>query len=73
MLKLMEFLGEEVVAVLTVQNIRGETLDYPNYILSAPALQVKSKQPKPRRNDTIGTLSVCFVSQRVTGLKNARR
>ena len=36
----MEFLGEEVDGALTAQNIRGETLDHPNYIPSAATLHV---------------------------------
>jgi len=73
-LKLMEFLGEEVDEALTAQKICGETLDHPNYILSAAALHVNCKHSKSGRKDTHnGTFSVSFVSQRVTGLKNARR
>ena len=45
-LKLIEFLGEEVDGVLTAQKICGETLDHPNYIPSAAALHVNSKQSK---------------------------
>jgi hypothetical protein len=50
-LKLMEFLGEEVDGALTAQKIRGETLDHRNYIPSAAALHVNSKQPKSERKD----------------------
>jgi len=45
-LKLMEFLAEEVDGVLTAQKIRGDTLDNPNHIISASALHVNSKQSK---------------------------
>ena len=50
-LKLMEFLGEEVERALTAQEIRGETLDHQNYITSAAALHVNSEQPKSERKD----------------------
>ena len=45
-LRLMEFLGEVVDGALTAKKIRGETLDNPNYIPSAAALHVNSKQPR---------------------------
>ena len=50
-LKLMLFLGKEVVGALTTQKIRGETLDHPNYIPSVAALHVNSKQSKSGRKD----------------------
>jgi hypothetical protein len=50
-LKLLEFLGEEVEGALTAQKIRGETFDHPNYTPSAAALHVNSKQPKSGRKD----------------------
>ena len=49
-LKLMEFLGEEVDMALTAHKIRGDTLDHPTHITSAAALQVSSKQLKSGRN-----------------------
>jgi len=49
-LRLMEFLGE-VDGALTAQKIRGETLDNPNYIPSAAALHVNSKQPRSGRKE----------------------
>ena len=51
-LKLMEFLGEEVDGALTAQKIRGESLYHLNYIPSAAALQVNSKQPKLKDRHT---------------------
>jgi hypothetical protein len=45
-LKLMEFLGVEVDEALTAQKIRGEEFDHSNYIPSAAALHVNSKQKK---------------------------
>jgi len=45
-LKLLEFLGEEVDEALTTQKIRRETLDLPNPIPSTAALHVNSKQSK---------------------------
>ena len=50
-LKLMEFLGEEVNRVLTAQKIRGDTLDHPNYIPSAAVLHVNRNQSKSGRKD----------------------
>jgi hypothetical protein len=50
-LKLMEFLSEEVDRALTTQEVCGETLDHPNYILSAAVLQVNSTQPRSARKD----------------------
>ena len=50
-LKLMEFLGEEVDGALTAQKIRGDSLDNPNFIPSAAALHVNSKQPRSGRKD----------------------
>jgi hypothetical protein len=50
-LRLMEFLSEEVDGALTRQKIRGETLDHPNYIPSAAALHVNSKQSKSGRKE----------------------
>ena len=49
--KLMEFLGEEVDGALTAQKIRGETLDHPNYIPLTAALHINSKQSKSSRKD----------------------
>jgi hypothetical protein len=51
-LKLMEFLGEEVNGALIAQKISGESTDNSNYIPSAAALHVSSKQPRSRRKDT---------------------
>jgi hypothetical protein len=48
-LKLIQFLNEEVDGVLIAQKIRGESTDTPNYIPSAAALQVSSKQPRSRQ------------------------
>jgi hypothetical protein len=50
-LKLMEFLGEEVDGALTAQKIRGDTLDFPTHIPSAAALHVNSKPSKSGRKD----------------------
>jgi hypothetical protein len=50
-LKLMEFLGEEVYWVLITQKIRGESTDNSKYIPSAAALHVCSKQPRSGRKD----------------------
>ena len=50
-LKLMEFLGEEVDGALTAQKIRGDTLDHPNYIPLAATLHVNSKRPKSERKN----------------------
>ena len=72
-LKLMECLGKEVDGALAAQKIHRETLDHPSYIPSAAVLHVNSKQPRSGRKDRhTGNLSACFVSQRVTGHKNAR-
>jgi hypothetical protein len=51
LLKLLEFLGEEVDGALTAQKIRGETLDHLNSMPSAAALHVNSKQSKSERKD----------------------
>ena len=48
----MEFLGEEVNGALTAQKIHGESLDHLNYIPSAAALQMNSKQPKLKDRHT---------------------
>jgi len=50
-LKLMEFLGEELDGAITAHKIRGDTLDHPTHIPSAAALQVSSKQSKSGRKD----------------------
>jgi len=50
-LNLMEFLGEEVDGALIAQKICGESTDTPNYIPSAAALHVSSKQPRSGRKD----------------------
>jgi hypothetical protein len=50
-LKLIEFLSEEIDKVLTAQEIRWDTLDHPNYILSAAVLHVNSKQPRSGLKD----------------------
>jgi hypothetical protein len=50
-LKLMEFLGEEVDGAITAQKISGETLDIPTYIPSAAALHVNSKQSRSGRKE----------------------
>jgi len=50
-LNLMEFLSEEVDGALIAQKIRGECTDTPNYILSAAALHVSSKQPRSGRKE----------------------
>jgi len=47
----MEFLGVEIDGALTAQKLRGETLVHPNYISSAAALHVNSKQSKSGRKD----------------------
>jgi hypothetical protein len=47
----MEFLGEEVDGALTKHKVRGETLDNPNYIPSAAALHINSKQPRSGRKE----------------------
>jgi hypothetical protein len=58
-LKLTEFLGEEVDGVLTARKIRGELLDRPHYVLQATVLHVNSNQPKSgRRHGRTGGLSV---------------
>ena len=51
-LKLMEFLGEEVDGALAAQKICGETLDHPNYIPSAAALHVNCIHSKSGLKDT---------------------
>jgi hypothetical protein len=60
-LKLMEFLGEEVNGVLTARKVRGELLDRPNYIPSAAALHINSNQPKSgrRHGHTGDSFCVC--------------
>jgi len=50
-LNLMEFLSDEVDGGLIAQKIRGESTDTPNYVPSAAALHVSSKQPRSRRKD----------------------
>jgi hypothetical protein len=67
-LKLMEFLGEEVDGVLTARKIRGELLDRPNYILSAAALHVNSNQPKSgRRHGRTGDFLCVLRVERTLG------
>jgi len=56
----MEFLGEEVDVALTAKNIRGETLDHPNYIPSDAALHLNSTQSKSGRKD-MHTVDSFFV------------
>lgn len=56
-LKLMEFLSEEVDGAFTAQKIRGETLDHPNCIPSATALKVNSK-PGPKDRHTADSFCV---------------
>jgi len=68
----MEFLGEDVDVAITAQKIRRETLDNPKFIASEAALNVKFKsQNEEERTDIMGTISVCFVSRRITGIKKA--
>jgi len=55
----MEFFSKEVDGALTAQKIRGETLDHPNYIPSAAALHVNSKQSKSGRRDRHIGDSIC--------------
>jgi len=50
-LKLMEFLSEEVDVAFVAQKIRRESTDTPNYIPSAAAFHVSSKQPRSGRKD----------------------
>jgi len=73
-LQLMEFLSEEVDRALTAQKIRGEALDHLN---ASPQqwrfMSTLNSRNQGERTDILGSLSLCFVSQRVTGLKNARR
>jgi hypothetical protein len=45
----MDFLGEEVDGALIAQKIRGEPTNDSNYIPSAAALHVGSKQPRSGR------------------------
>jgi hypothetical protein len=64
-LKLMEFLGEEVDGVLTARKIRGELLDHPNYVPSAAALHVNSNRPKSgRRHGRTGDSFCVFCESR---------
>jgi len=50
-LKLKELLSEEVGGAFAAQKIREESTDTPNYIPSAAARQVSSKQPRFGRKD----------------------
>jgi hypothetical protein len=74
-LKLMEFLGEEVDGALTAQKIRGDTLDNPNFIPSAAALHVNSKQPRSGQKDRHSGDPFCVYARyiRCIHVMNANR
>jgi hypothetical protein len=62
-LKPMEFLNEEVDGAIIAQKIRGEYPDTPNYIPSAAALYVSSKQPRYGRKDRHKDEPVCVFCE----------
>jgi hypothetical protein len=62
-LQLMELLSEDVDGALTARKISWETLDHPNYILSAEALHVNSKQPRSGRKDRHTGDALCMFCE----------
>jgi hypothetical protein len=62
-LKLMEFLGEELDGALIAQKIRGEFTDNSNYIPSAAALHVSSKHPRLGRKDRLKGKHFCVFCE----------
>jgi len=73
MLKLIEFLWEEVDGALTAQKIRRHSIIQATSHQQRCFTSILNSQDQDRRTDIRGTLSACFVSQRVTGPKNAGR
>jgi len=70
----LEFLGEEVGGALVTQNIRGESIANPNYIPSAAALNVSSKQTRLGPKELNKGEPFCvFCEVRATGPRIAKR
>jgi hypothetical protein len=70
----MEFLSEKVDGALIAQKyaerhwfIRATSTQ------QRPFMSTLNSRSQGERRETLGTLSVCFVNQRVTGPKNVRK
>ena len=73
-LKLLEFLGEEVDGALVTQKIRGESIGNTSYISSAAALHVNSKRPNFGQKERNKDEHFCvFCEAKGTGPRIAKR